>query len=294
MEQKQIEIGYPYLYQVYYDCGTNQEVSINTKYDWDLAFEASEDGWHIILNTAKGMLASVTDITDLTSVTTDNGLELRWDSSTGNLDSTAIGDWGFTSGNHVVSIINRQFNANGQALGKVKMVVDSVTDQNYYIRFAALTEQQSTSFVIDKDPEKNFVHFSFENNGAHVNVEPDKENWDLLFTNYQHFFSNLPLPFVITGVHSNIHSGVKVAEDLNGNFFNITLEDTVNYTFSDRLDEIGFDWKIRNGADNSFTIEPNKSFIILSTEGIYYKMRFVDFYDENGNKGYPTFEIQKL
>ncbi|MDP6908402.1 MAG: hypothetical protein QF371_02800, partial [Flavobacteriales bacterium] len=140
MEQMRIEIGYPYLYQVYYDCGTNQVVSINTKYDWDLAFEASEDGWHIILNTAKGMLASVTDVTDLPSVTTDEGLDLRWDSSTGNLDSTAIGDWGFISGKHVVSIIDRQFDADGQALGKVKMIVDSVTISHYYIRFGGLSD----------------------------------------------------------------------------------------------------------------------------------------------------------
>ena len=68
----------------------------------------------------------------------------------------------------------------------------------------------------------------------------------------------------------------------------------IYYTFTNYWDEIGYDWKIRNSQDNSFTIDANKSYILKTTEELFYKIRFTDFYNSSGVKGYPTFEIQKL
>ena len=69
---------------------------------------------------------------------------------------------------------------------------------------------------------------------------------------------------------------------------------TSNYNFTNIKDEIGHDWKIRNSADNSFTIKGSKSFIVHTNSGYYYKIRFIDFYNSTGSKGYPKFEIQRL
>jgi len=125
-------------------------------------------------------------------------------------------------------------------------------------------------------------------------LEPEKNAWDLLFTNHHHKFDNLALPFVLTQVLTNKHNGVVVAEDNNNNFFNITLKDTINYNFTNYWDEIGYDWKIRNSNDNSFTIDEKKSYVLKTTQGLFYKIRFIDFYNNIGEKGYPTFEIQRL
>ena len=43
-----------------------------------------------------------------------------------------------------------------------------------------------------------------------------------------------------------------------------------------------------------YSVDPSQNFIIKSTEGIYFKLHFNEFYNETGEKGYPKFEFQEL
>ncbi len=110
IETVTISIGYPYLNQVYYDCKTNTIIQSNTKYDWDIAFESSPDGYHILLNNALGILAAdlgdkpISYIPDISTIT------WTWDNPNGNLDSTAIGDW---RGKNSLFLIHRQYDDEG-------------------------------------------------------------------------------------------------------------------------------------------------------------------------------------
>ncbi|MCC7332476.1 MAG: HmuY family protein [Flavobacteriales bacterium] len=286
-----IEIGFPYLNQVYYDCETNNIVSKNTKYDWDLSFESSTSGYHVLLNTAVGMYAANMGSTDFNSISSISGASWQWDNPNGDLNSTAIGNW---IGKNEVFIIDRQYDDNGNHMGYMKFQLITVTDISYTFKFANLDGTNETTYTISKNYSKNFVHFSFEDNGKTIELEPEKNSWDLLFTNHQHKFDNLTMPFVLTQTLTNKHNGVLVAEDNNNNFSKIKLEDTLRYSFTNNWDEIGHDWKIRNNTNNSFTIDGNKSYIVKTTKGYFYKMRFIDFYNHLGQKGYPTFEIQRL
>ena len=291
VETVQIEIGWPYTNQVYYDCGTNSVVKTNIKYDWDISFECSASGFHVLLNTAKGMFIANQGNVPFSSVTSEVGATWLWDNPNGDLDSTAFGDWQITNN---VFIVDRQFNAVGNHMGYKKIQLISVDNQSYTFRYADLNGGNEVTYTINKDVSRNLIHFNFDNGGQTLYLEPEKNSWDLLFTNHYHKFSNLPLPFVLTQVLSNIHNGVRVAEDNGNNFFNITLQDTSNYNFTNYWNEIGYDWKIRNSQDNSFTIDANKSYLLKTTEGLFYKIRFTDFYNSSGVKGYPKFEIQKL
>ena len=38
-------------------------------------------------------------------------------------------------------------------------------------------------------------------------------------------------------------------------------------------------------------MDADKKYVIKLLDGNYYKMRFLDFYSEEGDKGYPSFEI---
>lgn len=297
LQTKVIEIGYPYLNQVYYRCIDNKVVSVNTKYDWDIAFENSMEGFHLKVNTAKGILVANQGTVDFSSVTTASGVTWQWDSSSGDLDSTAFGEWlnpMSLASKHEVFIIDLQSDVNGNNLGYRKLIMDSVNSISYTFTYANLDGTNQQTRTVFKDPTRNFTSFTFSEGGETVAIEPPKEDWDLCFTNYQHFFSNLPLPFVITGVLSNRYSNVKVADNTGDGFMSVNLSDTSAYSFTDRADEIGYDWKIRNSLDNSFTIDPNKYFILKDQNGFYFKIRFTDFYNDQGQKGYPTFEIQKL
>lgn len=293
MQTVEIEIGYPYLYQVYYDCESNTVVKRNTKYDWDIAFECASQGYHVLLNNATGMLAAI--ITDLSfeAVGTSNisNVQWKWDAPSGNLDSTAIEDWRLKSN---IYIINRQYDDNGNHLGYFKLQCLSVNSTAYVFRFAGIDGSNDKTVTISKNPLFNFIHFSFNGGGKEMELEPPKNDWDLLFTNHHHKFDNLTLPFVLTQVLTNKHNGVKAAEANNNLFYSVVLKDTANNNFTDYWDEIGYDWKIRNSIDNSFTIDPNKYFLVKTVAGLYYKIKFIDFYNSTGKKGYPRFLIQKL
>ncbi len=47
-------------------------------------------------------------------------------------------------------------------------------------------------------------------------------------------------------------------------------------------------------ASNIQKYNDNKSYVFLTSEGSYFKLRFTDYVDNNGNRGAPKFEFQKL
>ncbi|UTW67793.1 HmuY family protein [bacterium SCSIO 12643] len=291
IETVQIEIGYPYLNQIYYDCGTNKIVRTHTKYAWDLAFECASDGYRVRLNTAKGEFIANMGNVSFDAIHDVQDAKWLWDAPSGNLDSTAIGDWRNKTD---VYILDLQYDAQGKHLGFKKIQFVSVDATRYILKFSDVDGAHGQTYTILKDPDLNYVHFTFQGGGQTLQLEPEKHSWDLLFTNHYHKFSNLPLPFVLTQVLINQDQNVVVGEDHMNRFSEIVLSDTGSYVYSNDWDVIGYDWKIRNSQDNSFVIDPSKSFVLKTTEGIFYKLRFTDFYDKSGNKGYPTFEVQKL
>jgi len=291
----QITIGYPYINQVYYNCKENKVISTNTKYNWDLAFYSnkntnpnSNDSTCIVkLNYAKGMLASNLENYEITDNIEIKDINWQWDNSNGDLNQTVIN----TQNTY---IINRQYDENSNHLGYYLFKVIEINNNIIKVKFRNTTNEQLFISEIILNENKNFTHFSFNNNGTTIEIEPYKNTWDLLFTNYQHKFDNLPLPFVITGCMINRYAGVTIAEDTLNTFDNIQLSDTINYSFISDYDVIGYDWKVRNSSDNSFKIDTTIKYIIRNNEGLFFKLRFIDFYNSQGEKGYPKFEIQKL
>ena len=53
LQSFQINMESDYKNQIYYNLENNQVVKQNLKTEWDLAFEASEEGWEIITNSAR-------------------------------------------------------------------------------------------------------------------------------------------------------------------------------------------------------------------------------------------------
>lgn len=299
-ETVEIEIGFPYNNQVFYSCVTNSVISTNKKDEWDLSFSCVENEYTIRLNVAKGMLAANTNNTDFDAVTSTTGLTKRWDNSNGDKDETAIGEWFTLDGEtriytNNVYVIYRQKDINDVDLGTKKIVFTKFSENAYQFKYANLDGTEEYTYEISKDDEYNSVYFSFDGEGTQVSIEPKKNLWDLFITNFQYKFSNLPLPFVITGVLLNPNK-VEAAIDstVNYSFDSITIDDVSAFSFSSNWDKIGYEWKIINRADDSFTIDTRLLYIVKANNGTYYKIRFTDFYNKVGAKGYPTFEIEKL
>lgn len=304
---KTIEMQSDYRYQVYFDLGTQSVVSTNFKDDWDLGFECSPGGWHVILNTSDFMLAGNTGLKDFAAATDTTGLDWKYDPSSGNLDSTAIGEWvTFPAQDSIPSytgdiyMIDRGYDEVGNLRGIRKVAFTGWAEDRYTIRFANLDGSGEGNLEIIKDPSVNFVFFSFDEGGKVMTLEPPKYSWDLLFTQYTTLlFTNdgLPYPYLVTGVLSN-RAGVVVAQDTLYDFPEIDLGVGESFDYSGALDAIGYDWKDVVGdvstGNVSYVIVPGINYIIRDAGGFYYKLRFISFYNNQGEKGFPTFEYQLL
>lgn len=278
-----------YKWQIYYDLKTNSVVGQNLKTAWDLAFEADANGFHVILNSSKAMYAYNTNNSVFNEVTDTIGFEInkKWDSPTGNLDSTAIGDFRNTNS---VYIIDRGYNELGEHQGFRKIQFLSVDVTKYLVRFANLDGSGDVTLQIEKDDNYNFTFLSFTSSNTLI-VEPPKNSWDLVFTQYLHVFENPIQPYLVVGCLLNRY---KTSATMNSSisFSEIDFDHASTSNLSSNINTIGYDWKTFTGG--VFITHPEKNYIIKDSEGFYYKLHFVDFYNQSGEKGNPTWKFQQL
>lgn len=289
-----VEMSNEYKWQIFFDLGTNSVVGENLKTIWDLGFETSPEGFHIVLNTAKLMYAYNTGLTDFSAVTDTIGLTENhtWDETSGNLDSTAIGDWRNTG---EVYIIDRGYNELGQHRGYRKAVFQEVDEISYTIRTAKLDGDQDTTITLVKDNDYNFTFFTFNDGGGVVSVEPPKGTWDLAFTQYTHiFYDETPVtPYLVTGCLHNRYNTKAIMDNTIG-FKDIDYDYALSKMLTANINAIGYDWKFYDFDLGSYTVFAEMNYIIQDSEGVYYKLHFIDFYDHQGQKGSPKFEFQRL
>ncbi|MFC2106765.1 HmuY family protein [Bacteroidota bacterium] len=298
---------YPYLYQVYYSLSNDAVVSQNLKGEWDLGFDCSESGWRIILNSSCFMYAANTGDKDISLSTDTTGLTWKFDKSDGNPDSNAIGRWfeyNTVDSSLVypaeVYVFNRGYNEKGKLRGLKKVVFDSLSQNVYYLRFADIDGSNITSVTISKEDHVNYTFLNFDNGGQQLTLEPNKQDWDLLFTQYTTLLftdDGQPKDYLLTGVLLNPYN-TKAMQDSSINFFNVDYSVATGFNLTNDLDVIGYDWKDIVGDVNSgqvtYVIIPNLYYVIQDKMGFYYKLRFISFYNNAGLRGCPTFEFQKL
>ena len=285
----QVEIGNDYGLQIYYDLASNSIVKTNHKTDWDLSFECDPDGWHVLLNSSLAGAAADMGAVAFTSVVETTDAVWDWDLQTGHLDSTAIGD--YRNLEHVY-IIDRGYNEQGQLIGFKKIMLEYSLEGSYVMRVANLDGSEDHTVSIIKDNEVSFQAFSLESLTI-VDIEPHKDTWDLLFTQYTHLFQDPVLPYLVVGVLLNRNYTSAVLDEIIP-FEDITFEDLDNYELSNNLNTIGYDWKSYSFDLGQFSILSNLSYLVKTNSDAYFKLRFIDYYNDLGEKGAPKFELQSL
>lgn len=280
-----------YINQVYFKLHTNTIVSTNNKFTWDLAFSCDPQLHRILLNSSKAMYVWPINNRTFETIKDTIGFEnnKRWDASSGALDSTGFGNLIDTS---TVYLIFLGYSEMGTSLGFKKMKIISLLSEGYQILYADLNGANRNTLTITKDQAYNVINFSFKNNTI-AQSEPRRYEYDLLFTQYTYTFQNPYQPYLVTGVLIN-PTNVLVGKLTERNFAEVSIADTSFALLSNKWDAIGYDWKEFNFNTNKFTVEPNTIFIIKDQNNFFYKLHFIDFYNENGQKGNPKFEFQKL
>jgi len=287
-------------YESYFDLESNTVVSYNSIQDWDLGFECDVKGWHIKLNSAKGLFIHKTNMNTFNEELSSNDLtNWEFDASNGNLNLTAVGIWidtiYFISFNKIYII--------GKSEGSVitpiyKVLFTKVDSFDYNFLYQSYNFASTDTSVIHKSDSVNFVYYSFLEKKQKY-LSPSKENYDLIFAPYYDSVSinNLPhIPYLVRGVLLNQYKVIAAFDTINY-YDEIGYYDLNKYLFSSQRDLIGYNWKEVivdfSYGTATYNVLTNRTYIIKSTEGNYYKLRFIS-YNLNGIDGFPRFEYKQI
>ena len=288
----QIDMGSDYKDQIWFNLHDNEIVSRNLKAIWDLSFESTEDGWHVLLNSSKTMAVCFFEGLEINDEITIEEAVWTWDTHSGSLDSTAIGDW---RGNNGVYLLDRGYDHTGTHQGFKKLKINAVDNLTFSIEYSDLDGSGYNEITLPKNTNLKFTPFSFLEDDQLPVIMPHKEQWDIVFTQYTYIYYDLEeiTPYQVTGVLLN-RNNVEARKMTDVDFEDVDLEYAAELFLKDRIDEIGYEWKFYNFDEGFYTVLSEQVFIIKDVEGLYYKLRFTGFYSDSGEKGYPKFEFQKL
>lgn len=288
-----VSMGSDYRWQLYYDLENNKVVRKNLKDVWHLGFEATADGYHVILNGSSFMFAYPTGKTNFaTVVIADTTGHKHWDSPTGLLDSTAIGEW---KGNNEVYIIDKGYSVDLTHQGYKKVQILSVDEQKYTVKYANMDGSSEKTVMISKDSSYNFAFLALKDEPEVLLVEPPKKDWDIVFSQYTHVYYDTWETYLVTGCLLNRYKTTAFMDSII-TFKELNYDRALHYTLSPFINTIGYDWKTvgsTTGGGADYKVHTNMNYIILNSRGNYFKLRFIDFYD-NKVKGNPKWEFQKL
>ena len=283
-----------YSIQSYYDLETNTFVSSNNREDWDFSYSCKAGVSAVYLNSAKKVRVFDTQSADwAVSFTPSGSTDWLYDASTGEPENTAL----HNRINDNVYIMDLGVTVTGTAIGYKKIKFVSATEQDITLQYADLDGNNIRTLTLSKNADYNFVYYSFKNGGAQVTPEPTKDKYDLLFTFYTskvYYDNNTAFEWYgVSGVLLN-PTGVTVAVDSADKFTSLTYQDLTNYTFSDKRDAIGYDWKTYDINAGVYTILVKNTYMVRDRNGSFWKLRFTSFTNALGEHGYPTFEVGKF
>jgi hypothetical protein len=288
-----VQMGKDYENQIFFNLEGNT-TKVNPTRNWDLAFESSPEGFHILMNGGNNVQVYKTTAKNFAEKLTLNPFEWQWDSPDGNPDSTGIGQWlnPFTKNSfRNVYVLDWA----GTPHPKMKLQILYVNDNEYSIKYSKVDDKDSLITIIKKDASRNLIYFTFDQMGKIINNEPPKNSWDIVFLRYRHIYKDMkpPFPYIVSGVFMN-KNGIGCCKDSTTGYENITLTQAISLSYHYERDYIGFDWKTFDSSLGRYTTKKYITYIIKARGGKYYKLRFIDFYNSQGEKGNPKFEYQLL
>ncbi len=300
--------GEDYGQAVYFKLSTGEQHSVPVD-AWDLAFPTDVDSMAVRLNTGKLFLAWNTGQTGRprrAEWPAASSFDWQTDAPRGWADSTALWGWhrpGSQQPTGVTFVLDRGplFHTSDTARYRYLQITGR-DGESFRFRWASSPEGDWREERIALDRAYTHVFFTFEGGGRVVSVAPPREQWDLVFTQYVQPFDELPPPgrwYLVRGTLSNLTQGVRVSA-VTGDFdrypkFEELSRDQLGSLPPFRIDAdgIGYDWKSFDLRGNYF-IRPNHYYVVRDPDGSHYRLRFVDFYDERGRRGFPQFIYDAL
>jgi hypothetical protein len=226
-----------------------------------------------------------------------------FDHSSGDPDSSAFAGWitieeeDTVYSNHIF-LIGKYDGVGYRASWAVRFL--SLEAETYTFQIKSWPSGEWKDREVLKSGLYNYLYYNAAEDQFVPDIEPEKNSWDLLFTQYGSILftdDGIPTPYYVRGVLLN-RQRITVAIDSVTPFQEIEFERVEGYEYSRVQDVIGYEWKDVEVDENSntavYTVRPDITYIIRDTEEIYHKMRFISFYNDLGEKGFPVIEHAKL
>lgn len=277
----QIDIKKGYPEQAFFTLDDFSEVQRNVKTEWDLGVRFDDDKPFLFLNSSRSMKVVQSDFSFENTIDVTGWF--RWDKPEGDFEDYRIG---FSLDHTYIIDMGYDETLNHLGYKKIEMFMSG---NSYKLKSANL--DNSSEYVQDLISIAGTEYVSISLSESANQIFPSDEQWDFFFTNYTHEFDSIT-PYLVAGLLIN-PMNVEVAEYQATEFDSISVDEVSDLDFSSNQDAIGYDWKEYFIDEGYYLIYTENNYIIHKA-GAYYKLRFLDFYNERGETGNFKFEIQKL
>lgn len=304
--------------QVFVDL-SNNKITTARRDSWDLGFYGGND-FRVAINGSLYMFAAPLTSTDIDAVSSTSadvtnlqpqmnigqvGANVYADGVTGDIGTTAISEISATATNNPVYLINMglEVGTGTPEVGSVDISNDSRgwkkirvirSGVDYVLQYADLDDTTHQEVTISKNSAFNFTFFSMENNQT-VDVQPEKDKWDLGFTVFTNVIAFGPelgaygfSDFIITNRNGNV-SSYSVETDIS-TYEDFSVTDIDTSSFDSSQNTIGSSWR----SVFSGTVTPDIFYILKDPDGNIYKLKFLALTNDSGVRGYPEFEFELL
>ncbi|MBT8327077.1 MAG: HmuY family protein [Bacteroidia bacterium] len=203
------------------------------------------------------------------SYLTDKNPNRMWEID---LDSTYVLDMGFDS----------EF----KPMGIIKLKVSKV-GSDYKIQYGPI---ESAFELVETVSGTDFYYHINDKVKADV---PTESEYDVAFGKYTEFvvIGEEEADYLVLGALLGSASAIPTTIP----FDEITTLDIDTASFNkNKKNAIGWDWKAYSLDKGAYEIDQDKSYLIKTDAGFKYKLRFVNFYNNKGVSGHPTFEYKLL
>lgn len=302
--------------QVYVDLSSNKENFVRRD-AWDLGFYGGDE-FKVSINGSLYMAtvalstndmnavneASVASLKPAVAVGTFNPLNENYiDAPDGDILKTAIAEVSDDDTKNMVYLVNlgaevgtKQPNPGSSAVAgdprgwkKIRILREN---QGYKLQYADLNDTTYSEVLVSKDTDFNFRFFSF-NSKSIVSLAPQKKQWDICFTVFTNVLPGAGSYGFSDFIVHNRKGGV-TSYKLNNSSIDYTdfkLSDVDDSLLQEDQTVIGSSWRrVFNGG----TVTRNIYYILKDSNNQYFKIRFLDLVNTNGERGYPRFEYALL
>lgn len=287
-----VSTGAGYANQKWYSLQNDEQGTLQTKDNWDIAFEITGYSASILANTQKANFMvyktpySIANFNTIDTTGINNWKPLY------NSDTTwAIGafnkggvfanpnylGWGvYDMNTHIISGDSCYVIKLSTSSFK-KFKIDNLSGGVYNCTYADINGANTQTIAINKSnyTGKNFAYYNLTTNTA-IDREPISANWDLTFVKYTTF---IPTPYGVTGILNN--KGVTVAQADNV-LNSTTYSNWSAHPQKTTINTIGYDWKGFTGS--TYIVTQDTVYFVKPKQGDIWKLSFTGFGgSSNGN-----------